>query len=111
MAKIIKKNIFVYLNLLIPLHFFVLLLMNFRPQHKLKASGLKRQPDVVAVLNCDLKLFVLASDGVIKFYNTFKNKYNDIIIKNHDNLKNMARILMEYMSFLGDDRSVVCCHY
>jgi len=86
-------------------------LMNFRPQHKLKASGLKRQPDVVAVLNCDLKLFVLASDGVIKFYSIFKNKYNDIIIKNHDNLKNMARILMEYMNFLGDDRSVVCCHY
>jgi serine/threonine protein phosphatase PrpC len=85
--------------------------MNFRPQHKLKASGLKRQPDVVAVLNCDLKLFVLASDGVIKFYNIFKNKYNDIIIKNHSNLKNMARILMEYMSFLGDDRSVICCHY
>jgi len=86
-------------------------LMNFRPQHKLKASGLKRQPDVLAVLNCDLKFFVLASDGVIKFYNIFKNKYNDIIIKNHNNLKNMSRILMEYMSFLGDDRSVVCCHY
>ncbi|OUM69870.1 hypothetical protein PIROE2DRAFT_2056, partial [Piromyces sp. E2] len=86
-------------------------LMNFRPQHKLKASGLKRQPDVVAILNCDLKLFVLASDGVIKYYSIFKNKYNDIIIKNHNNLKNMARILMEYMSFLGDDRSVICCHY
>jgi len=85
--------------------------MNFRPQHKLKASGLKRQPDVLAVLNCDLKLFVLASDGVIKYYSIFKNKYNDIIIKNHNNLKNMARNLMEYMSFLGDDRSVVCCHY
>lgn len=86
-------------------------LMNFRPQHKLKASGLKRQPDVLAVLNCDLKLFVLASDGVIKYYSIFKNKYNDIIIKNHNNLKNMARILLEYMSFLGDDRSIVCCHY
>jgi len=85
--------------------------MNFRPQHKLKASGLKRQPDVIAVLNCDLKLFVLASDGVIKYYSIFKNKYNDIIIKNHNNLKNMARILVEYMSFLGDDRSVICCHY
>jgi serine/threonine protein phosphatase PrpC len=86
-------------------------LMNFRPHHKLKASGLKRQPDIVSILNCDLKLFVLASDGVIKYYSTFKNKYNDIIIKNHNNLKNMARILMDYMSFLGDDRSVIFCHY
>ncbi|ORX41641.1 protein serine/threonine phosphatase 2C [Piromyces finnis] len=86
-------------------------LMNFHPHHKLRAPGLKRQPDVISVLNCDLKLFILASDGVIKYYSTFKNKYNDIIIKNHENLKNMARILIEYMSFLGDDRSVVCCHY
>lgn len=86
-------------------------LMNFHPQHKLKAPGLKRQPDIITVLNSDLKLFVLATDGVIKYYNTFKNKYNDIIIKNHNDLKNMSRLLLEYMSFLGDDRSVVCCHY
>lgn len=86
-------------------------LLNFRTSHKLKCSALKRQPDTCAIPNSELRVFVMASDGVIKFTNLFQNKFTGMVMKHRHSLSDMAHTLLDYLSFLGDDRSVICCSF
>ncbi|KAJ1547146.1 hypothetical protein HK096_004170 [Nowakowskiella sp. JEL0078] len=57
-------------------------LRNLNATHKLVHHGLLRVPETRSIANKDLAMFVVASDGVIRFYDKFKDEFRSKITKN-----------------------------
>ncbi|KAJ3080681.1 hypothetical protein HK102_002885, partial [Quaeritorhiza haematococci] len=73
------------------------------PECKLTQPGLLRVPETRSFANRDLRLFVMGSDGVIRFYDQFIEQYQAMIMKNENNIERMVDQLKDYMKWLRDD--------
>lgn len=49
-------------------------------------------------------MFVITSDGVIRFYEKFKEQFQTLIMRHEQNPERLAHKLKDYMKWLGDDR-------
>ena len=82
------------------------------PEHYLSAPGLVRVPQTACLPNKDLRLFLVASDGVIRFYDKFRKDYDEVVMRYGE--RNPTRCVEELKKFLvwiGDDRSVILGNY
>ncbi|KAI9207898.1 uncharacterized protein BJ171DRAFT_257015 [Polychytrium aggregatum] len=72
-------------------------------------AGLLRTPETTRIPTAHLKMVVLASDGVIRYYSKCKDDFQSIIIRNQESAAKVVDELKEYMKWLRDDRSVIAC--
>ena len=49
-------------------------------------------------------MFIITSDGVIRFYEKFKEHFQNMIMAYEHQPEKMAMKLKDYMKWLGDDR-------
>ncbi len=73
-------------------------------RHLLKQAGILRVPDVTCVRNDEIRLFIIASDGVIRFYEELKEQYQNMIMKLESQPEKLIDKLKSYLKWLGDDR-------
>lgn len=72
--------------------------------HRLTQPGLLRVPETSAIPNRELKMFIITSDGVIRFWDKFKDQFQNMIMANEHSPEKLANKLKDYMKWLGDDR-------
>lgn len=78
------------------------------PYNALVKPGLIRTPATARVANKRLKLFCVASDGVIRFYEQLKNEFDSLIVKYADNnMEKCVEEMKKLMEWVGDDRSLI----
>ncbi|ORX76322.1 hypothetical protein BCR32DRAFT_271358 [Anaeromyces robustus] len=80
-------------------------------QHKINSCSLKRKPEITTIKNSELKLFIIASDGVIRSYYEYKDQYNSIITNNYKNPERLLSAFKEFSSSINDDHSLICLFY
>ena len=68
-----------------------------------------RVPETTSIPTKDLRMFIVTSDGVIRFYEKFREQYQAMIMRNEQNPERLASKLKDYMKWLGDDRSIIIC--
>lgn len=73
--------------------------------------SLKRIPEITSIKNSDLKLFIIASDGVIRSYFDYKNQYHSMIVNNYKNPEKLIGAFKEFSSSINDDHSFICLFY
>jgi len=81
--------------------------LNLTAEHKINGSGLIRKPNVTSFANSDLRLFILASDGVVRWYERDKPAYDRVILENRHDAKTMVLKMMDRMAWLRDDRTCI----
>ncbi|KAJ3129618.1 hypothetical protein HK098_000769 [Nowakowskiella sp. JEL0407] len=86
-------------------------LRNLNASHRLTCPGLLRTPETKSIANRDLALFVVASDGVIRYYDKFKEEFQGMVMRNSEDPERIVELMKEYMKWLRDDRSVIVCRY
>ncbi|KAI8801304.1 hypothetical protein BJ742DRAFT_838062 [Cladochytrium replicatum] len=84
---------------------------NLNANHRLTLPGLIRKPEVTSIANRELVLFVVASDGVIRFYEKFRDEFRGMIMRHLDEVERSTEVLKEYMKWLRDDRSVIVARF
>ncbi|TPX38397.1 hypothetical protein SeMB42_g04131 [Synchytrium endobioticum] len=80
-------------------------------RHRLNSPGLVRVPEVAAIPNHELRSFVIASDGVIRFYKRCKKIFQSIISRNADTPEKCVEEMMSNLKWLKDDRSIIVCRF
>ncbi|OUM65623.1 hypothetical protein PIROE2DRAFT_7382, partial [Piromyces sp. E2] len=77
----------------------------------IKDCSLRRIPEITSLKNSDLKLFIIASDGVIRSYFDYKNQYHSMIINNYKSPEKLMGAFKEFSSSINDDHSFICLFY
>ncbi|TPX36740.1 hypothetical protein SmJEL517_g01283 [Synchytrium microbalum] len=80
-------------------------------RHHLASPGLVRVPDVTSIPNHELRSFVVASDGVIRFFKRFKKVFQEIISRNAETPEKCVEEMMNNLKWLRDDRSIIVCRF
>jgi hypothetical protein len=81
--------------------------LNLTAEHKISYSGLIRKPETKSVPNSSLRMFIIASDGVVRWYERDKPEYDRVILEERGDVKAMVSRMMERMSWLRDDRTCI----
>lgn len=78
---------------------FLTALRHLNARDKLRSPGVVRVPETKTFENSELRMFVIASDGVIRWYSKFRAEYNEIMVTNEAEPVKIADKLMNKMKW------------
>jgi len=79
--------------------------------HYIQDCSLKRLPEITCIRNSDLRLFIIASDGVIRSYFDYKDQYHSMITSYYKNPEKLMGAFKDFSSSINDDHSFICLFY
>lgn len=86
---------------------FLTALRNLSDEDRLRCPALVRVPETRTFLNADIRLFLIASDGVVRWYGKQRHQYDELIVQHENDPSKLVDRMMNKMKWLMDDRSCI----
>ncbi|KAJ3222307.1 hypothetical protein HK099_002457 [Clydaea vesicula] len=79
--------------------------------NKIITPGLLRVPETTSIPNAELRQILIASDGVVRFYNYLGSEIRSVLMSNYKNQDRIVDELKDYLTWLRDDKSIIVVEF